>query len=97
MVDNIPEDIKQQNEWKKKATDNGFVYMEACKGMSGLLQAGSLAQKLLERWLNTKGFQQSKIVPGLWTHAKQLTQFLLIVDDFDVKHVSEQHSKYLIN
>jgi hypothetical protein len=47
------------------------MYIEANKGMNRLPQAGLIANKLLEKQLNKHGYQQSRIVPGLWKHDTQ--------------------------
>ena len=44
-----------------------------------------------------KTFHQSRIVPGLWKHESQLIQFALVVDDFEVKFISKEHSQYLLD
>ena len=51
-----------------KVTTDGFVYVKVCTGMYGLPQAGTLAQQLLKKCLNKRGYYQSKTVPGLWLH-----------------------------
>ena len=69
--------------------NNGSVYIESNCGMYGLPQAGLLANKLLEKRLNKRGYQQSKLVPSLWTHNWRPVQFTLVVEDFGVKYVGE--------
>ena len=64
--------------------------------MYGLPQAVILAQQLLEKQLNYKGYSQDNLVPGLWTHAWLPITFTLCVDDFGVKYVGKQHSAHLI-
>ena len=56
-----------------------------------------LAKELLEKRLNKHGYQQSKLVPGLWKHDTRLIQFTLVVDDFGVKYVGEEHAQDLKN
>ncbi len=63
--------------------------------MYGLPQSGLLANKLLEKRLNKHGYRQSKLVPGLWKHDTQPIQFTLVVDDFGIKYVSEEHANNL--
>ena len=64
--------------------------------MYGLPQAGILAQQLLEKQLNNKGYSQENLVPGLWTHSWRPITFTLCVDDFGVKYVGKQHAAHLI-
>jgi hypothetical protein len=65
--------------------------------MYGLPQAGSLGHDLLEKRLNEAGYHQSAIVPGLWKHATQPIQFMLGVNDFEVKYTSRDDANHLID
>jgi hypothetical protein len=65
--------------------------------MYGLPQAGLLAIVLLEKCLNKQGYQQSKLVPGLWKHNTRPIQFTLVVDDFGVKYIRKEHAQHLKN
>ena len=65
--------------------------------MHGLPQAGLLANKLLEKRLNKRGYRQSKLVPSFWTHDWIPVQFTLVVDNFEVKYMGEEHSIHLKN
>ncbi len=65
--------------------------------MYGLPQAGLLANELLEKRLNKHGYRQSKLVPGLWNHDTRPIQFTLVMDDFGVKYVGEEHAQHLKN
>ena len=63
--------------------------------MYGLPQYGLLSNKLLEKILNKRGHQQSKITPGLWKHEWQPVKFTLVVDNFGVKYVGEKYELHL--
>jgi len=63
--------------------------------MYGLPRSGLLANELLEKRLNKRGYHQSKLVPGLWSHKWRQVQFILIVDNFGVKFVGEEHTLQL--
>ena len=65
--------------------------------MYRLPKAGILAQQLLEKRLNTKGYSQSTLFPGLWTHAWRSITFTLCVDNFGVKYVGKQHGDHLMS
>ena len=93
----FPEEIGELYDLKNKTTDDGYVYTEVRKGMCGLPQAGILAQQLLEKRLNAEGYAQSKITPGFWTHTWRPICFTLVVDDFGVKYVGEEHAKHLLS
>ena len=63
--------------------------------MYSLPQSGLLASELLEKRLNKRGYQQSKLVPGFWKHKWQSIQFTLVVDDFGVKYMGKEHALHL--
>jgi hypothetical protein len=69
----------------EKHTKNGFVYIELCRTIWGLPQAGILANKLLRKWLLPHGYYKCKHTPGLWRHLTRPISFMLVVDDFGVK------------
>ena len=93
----IPEDVQQHYELQTKVTSEGWAYVEICKGIFGLPQAGLLAQKLLEKQLAKNRYTQSKLTPGLWTHHMRPIQFCLLVDDFGVKHKGKEHAEHIHN
>ena len=63
--------------------------------MYGLPQAGLLSNELLEKRLDNQGYRQSKLVPGLWKNNWRPVKFTLVVDDFGVKYVGEEHVLHL--
>ena len=63
--------------------------------MYGLPQSGLLVKEILGKRLNKRGYQQRKIVPGLWKHDWRPIQFTLVVDNFGVKYVGEEHALHL--
>ena len=94
-IRDIPEEIIQEYDLLSIVTDDGMIYIEANRGMYGLPQAGLLANELLEKRLNKRGYHQSKLVPGLWKHEWRPVQFTLVVDDFGVKYVGKEHALHL--
>ncbi len=96
-LNDIPDEVIKKYKLREKATKNGSIYIKAKRGMYGLPQSGLLANKLLEKQLNKHGYQQSKLVPGLWKHDTGPIQFTLVVDDFGVKYVGEEHAQHLKN
>jgi hypothetical protein len=65
--------------------------------MYGPPQSGLVANELLEKQLNKHGYLQSELVPGLWKHDTRPIQVTLVVDDFGVKYVGEEHAHHLKN
>jgi hypothetical protein len=89
----IPDKIIDEYKLQDKTTPSSSIYIVANPGMYGLPQSGLIPNKLLEKRLNEHGYQQSKLVPGLWRHNTRPIQFTLVVDDFGVKHVGEEHAR----
>ena len=96
-LSNLPKDVIKEYDLAPKFEQNGYVYVEIKRGMYGLPQAGLLAQQILEKRLNAKGYSQSTLFPGLWTHAWSPITFTLCVDDFRVKCVGKQHGDHLMS
>ena len=92
----LPPDFVEEYNLKDKTTKDGYVYLEIRGGMYGLPQAGILAQELLEERLNAQGYRQSKITPGFWKHDWRPICFTLVVDDFGVKYVGQEHAEHLM-
>ena len=77
--------------------DKGSIHIQANRGMYGLPQSGLLANEILEKRLKKRGYWQSKLVPGFWTHIWRPVQSTIFVDDFGVKYVGEEHAIHLKN
>jgi hypothetical protein len=67
-LSNILEEIIDEYKLQDKTTPSGSIYIVANRGMYGLPQSGLITNELLEKRLNEHGYQQSKLVPGLWRH-----------------------------
>ena len=94
-IKDIPDEIINKYKLRDIADNNGSVYIEANCSMYGLPQAGLLANELLEKRLNKRGYRQIKLVPGFGTHNWRPVQFALVVDNFGVKYVGEEHVLHL--
>jgi hypothetical protein len=94
-LSNIPEEVIDEYKLKEKVTSDSSIYVEAKRCMHGIPQSGLLVNKLIEKQLNKHGYRQSKLVPGLWRHNTRLVQFTLVVDNFGVKYVGEEHANHL--
>ena len=71
--------------------------MRIVQGLYGLPQAGILANKLLRKHLAPHGYYELPHTPGLWRHVSRPVQFSLVVDDFGVKYVGQEHANHLCN
>ena len=67
-IRDVPDKIVREYNLKEKTAIDGSVYIAANRGMYGLPHAGLLANEVLETRINKRGYQQSKLVPGLWNH-----------------------------
>ncbi len=85
----MPEDVIAHYHLLNIATLGGYVYCKICQGMYGLPQAGIISQELLAKRLKEHGYNQSKTMPGLWTHKWHTIIFSLAVNDFGVKYIGE--------
>jgi hypothetical protein len=74
----------------------GKVYIEIQKGMYGLPQAGILTNKVLQHNLAKDGYHPTTHTHGLWTHYTRPISFSLVVDDFGVKYVGQEHAEHLM-
>jgi hypothetical protein len=92
----MPEDVIEHYHLLDIAMPDGYVYCKIRQGMYGLPQAGIIAQELLTKQLQEHGYFQSEATPGLWTHEWCPIAFTLIVDDFGVKYVGEEHAEHLL-
>ena len=93
----IPEESMQKYNLQQYVTPVGWVFFKILKGMYGLPQAGVLAHGKTTSVLAPHGYAPEKNTPGLWTHATRPIAFALVVDDFGVKYVWEEHAKHLLN
>jgi hypothetical protein len=97
IIDDVPKEIIKQYNLCEKVDNERYVYIEVRKGMYGLPQACILAQELLEQQLNKHGYIQNKAIPGLLTHQTRPISFTLVVDDFGIKYVGQEHVMHLFS
>ena len=76
---------------------DGYVYLEARKGIYGLKGAGLLVFKHLVSNLEPFGYEHMPYTPGLWRHRSRPTTFTLCVDDFGVKYFCKADSDHLVH
>ncbi len=90
-LDLIPEEIQDKYDLRNLVNAQGWVYIEIRMGMYGLPQAGILANKLLEKRLNVKGYYQCQHTRHVWHDI----MFCLVVDNFGVKTTATEHITHL--
>jgi hypothetical protein len=92
----FPQDIINHYGLNNKVL-NGYVYMEICKGMYGLPQAGNLANKLLKKCLAIHGYYKQPHTPSLFKHKSCPVWFNLAVDNFGIKYIVKDNLQHLYN
>jgi hypothetical protein len=92
----FPLEIIEKYQLTRLAVD-GWVYLEICKGMYGLKQAGILANTLLQKRLKPFGYHPARHTPCIWLHTTEPTAFSLVVDSFAIKYVTEADAHHLRN
>jgi hypothetical protein len=90
----FPQDIIDHYGLNNKVL-NCYIYMEICKGMYGLPQAGILANKLLKKRLAIHGYYEQPHTPGLIKHESCPVWFNLAVDAFGIKYIGEDNLQHL--
>jgi hypothetical protein len=95
-LSNMPEDVITHYHLLNIATPDGYVYCKICQGMYGLPQGRIIVQELLAKRLKEHGYTQSQTTPGLWTHEWCPITFSLVVEDFGVKYIGEEHAQHLL-
>jgi hypothetical protein len=93
---NMPEGVIAHYHLLDIATPNGYDYCKICQGMYGLMQAGIIAQEVLAKRLKEHGYYQGKTTPGLKTHEWHPITLSLVVDNFGVKYIREEHAQHLL-
>ena len=91
----VPQEIINEYKLQNKIDPDGYIYMEICKAIYGLKQAGKLANKQLEKVLLTHDYYPSEYTPGLYLHKTRPISFTLVVDDFGVKYVNKAGTLHL--
>jgi hypothetical protein len=90
----LPDNIIEHYQLQEKVLD-GYVYMEICKGMFGLPQAGILANKLVKEHFACHGYFEQPRTPGLWKHVTCPVWFNLCVEKFGIKYIGREHLQHL--
>ena len=92
----FPQHTIQQYYLNSKAK-NGKLYLEIIKAMYKLPQAGSLANKQLQKYLSPARYLEWAHTPGLWQHISRQTTFTFIVGDLGFKYCQKEDAQHLID
>ena len=71
------------------------TYIDMCRGMYKLPQAGQIARDRLQKYLTKYDYLPAFIMAGLRHHNTRQINLTLVVDDFGVKYVGQEHVKHL--
>jgi hypothetical protein len=96
LLSRFPEEVVQKYNLNTLVVE-GWVYINIRKVMYGLKQAGLLVNKLVQTCLAPFGYYPARHTPGLWLHKTRPISSTLVVDDFEVKYVGNQHTEHLRN
>ena len=77
--------------------NHNFTYVEICRGIYGLKEAGVISFDQLVRKLKRFGYEPMPQTTGLCKHTSRQTTFTLCVDDFGVQYFSKDDADHLIN
>ena len=77
--------------------DRDFAYVEICRGMYGLKEAGVMAFDQIVRKLKRFGYKPMPQTPGLWIYTSRKTAFTLCVDYFGIQYFSKSDADHLID
>ena len=91
----FPQHVVQEYNMMKKVY-KGWVWIEICRSIYGLPQAGKLANEFLKKKLAPHGYFEVKHTPGLWKHISRTLQFTLVVDDFGAKYTRQEDADHLL-
>jgi hypothetical protein len=92
----FPQDIIDTYKLLEKEK-NGYVYTQTNKRMYGIPQSGRLTNDLLVKRLAPHGYRPFRHTHRLWKHETCLITFTLVVDNFGIKYVGNEHADYLLD
>ena len=76
--------------------DQDFTYLEICRGIYVLKEAGVIAFDQLVQKLKRFGYESMPQTPGLWRHTSRKTTFTLCINNFGIQYFSKAKADHLI-
>ena len=92
----VPEEFIEMCNLQDKIK-NGYISMRIIRGIYGLPQAERLASDLLKQCLAEEDYFEVDHTPGLFKHRWRPIWFALVVNNFGIKYVGEEHQDHLLN
>ena len=92
----FPQHIIDQYNLQSKVR-NVHVHQIIRSAIYVLPQAGALVNVQLRKFLAPEGYCELAHTPLLWWHVTRPIQFTLVVDDFGVKYLGQEHTNHLLN
>ena len=81
---------------QQKATPDGYVYLEICKGNLWIAPVRIVGVTVIEENIRNAWVQKNHNIAMVWTHHWCPIQFALVVDDFGVKYTGKENAKFLM-
>ena len=78
-------------------SENGYGYIEIRKGIYSFKIAGIIAFNYVVNNVAPHGYYPVRYTPSLWKHETRKTTLMLCVDDFGIKHHSQDDLDHLLN
>ena len=91
----FPKTVIEENHLMEKVY-KVCIWIEICRSIYGLHQAGKLTNEFLRKKLAPHGYFEVKHTPGLWKHISRPLQFTLVVDDFGVNYTRRKDAEHLL-
>jgi hypothetical protein len=75
---------------------NRYVYLRMERAVLGLTHVGILANKLHKKRLVPHGYYECINTLDLWKHKWCPISFTLVMDDFGIKYIGNEHANHLV-
>ena len=76
---------------------HGLIYFSIIRSAYGFKQSVKLSNNLLRSRLEDKDYYETDTPLGLWQHKWRPIQFILVVVDFGVEYIGEEHAFHLVS
>ena len=91
----MPEEIMKAHDSQSKVHCNR-ISMRLNKGMHRMQEEGALANEKLRQNLVSYSYRPAPHTPGLWKNDHNKIIFVLVVDEFGVKHLTKESEEHLV-
>ena len=92
----FPEDIQKRYDLPLLVTQDNYIFICIKKGMYDLKQVALLAYDNLQECLIPYGYSPVIRTHGLWEHKSRPAKFVLCVNVFGIKYISNKDTENLL-